>query len=173
MKIQTRIAAMFSIATLAFAAHAATNKPTASSYLVTHKADVAASAATVYAALGQVDKWWDARHTRSGKSANLKLEMRAGGCFCEAWDGSSVEHMHVLYALRDQGLRMEGGIDLLQEKAVTGILTFTLTPEAGRTHIVLTYRVRAAEAGLDASAELVDMVLADQLKGLVSYLAKK
>lgn len=166
--------ATFALATLLpLSANAATSNATSSSYLVMHSVDVAASASAVYAAIGQLDKWWDARHTYSGKSENLKLDMKAGGCFCEVWDGNSVEHMHVLYALRDQGVRMQGGLGPLQEKAALGILTFTLTPVAGKTRILLTYRVRAPEGGLNASAGLVDAVVGDQLTGLVKYLGQK
>jgi len=165
--------AMILAVAIAPLAHASTTKPTSSSYLVTHKAEVAATPAQVYAALGQPDKWWNPEHTHSGKASNLKMDMRAGGCFCESWDAGSVEHLHVIQALRDQLLRLEGGLGPLQEKAVTGILTFAMAPSGGKTQLVVTYRVRAAEANLDASSDMVDQVVGEQVTRLVSFVEKK
>jgi len=173
MKFTTRFMALAAAAAFSCAVQASSNRPTSSAYLITHKAQVSASPAAVYAALGQVDKWWSARHTYSGKPENLKLDMRGGGCFCEAWDGGSAEHARVVLALRDKTLRLEGGLGLLQEKAVTAILNFALSAEGGKTTILVTYRVRAVEGGLDASNELVDKVIGEQVEGLVGYLNRK
>src|SRR5689334_12083623 len=48
---------------------------------------IAAPADRVYAALGEVGRWWDPSHTFSRDAANLSIELRAGGCFCEAVEG--------------------------------------------------------------------------------------
>jgi len=44
---------------------------------------VAAPADRVYSALGEVGRWWSPSHTFSRDAANLSIELRAGGCFCE------------------------------------------------------------------------------------------
>lgn len=45
-----------------------------------------------------VGKWWDSEHTWSGKSANLVIQPKANGCFCEKLDnGGSVRHMSVVF----------------------------------------------------------------------------
>ena len=99
--------------------------------------------------------------------------MRGGGCFCETWDGGSVEHARVVAVMRDRLLRLEGGLGPLQEKAVTAILTFNITPDGDRTKLLVTYRVRAAEGALENSAEGVDKVLGEQVTRLVAFIERK
>ena len=42
--------------------------------------------------------WWNKEHTYSGNSANLSLDARPGGCFCERFPkGGGIEHMRVAY----------------------------------------------------------------------------
>ena len=52
----------------------------------------------LYAALGEIDRWWNGSHSYSGQAANLSLARQAGGCFCERWGNNSVEHARVVYA---------------------------------------------------------------------------
>ena len=52
---------------------------------------IAAPADRVYSAFGEIGYWWSSSHTFSRDAANLSLELRAGGCFCERLkDGGSV-----------------------------------------------------------------------------------
>ena len=57
--------------------------------------DVNAVPAVVFRAIGQVASWWDSDHTWSGSAANLSIDLRAGGCFCETLPGGAVQHMTV------------------------------------------------------------------------------
>ena len=52
-----------------------------------------------FKAFGELPAWWDPQHTYSGDSANLRLQLTPGGCFCERIpkSGGGVEHMHVAY----------------------------------------------------------------------------
>jgi hypothetical protein len=50
---------------------------------VASAATIAAPPDRVYAALGEVGRWWSPSHTFSRDAANLSIELRAGGCFCE------------------------------------------------------------------------------------------
>lgn len=150
---------------------AATSAVSPSSFLITHTAELSAPPAAAYAALGEIGKWWNGAHTYSGNAANLSLDLRAGGCFCEQWgDGSSVEHARVIYAARDKALRLEGGLGPLQELAVAGVMTFALTVVEGKTTLTFTYRVRGAEAGLDKAAPVVDKVLGEQVTRFAAYV---
>ena len=142
--------------------------------------EVAASAETTFAALGQVGRWWNPEHTYSGKAENLYLDAQATGCFCEklpkpadAPEGQrmgSVEHMHVVYADPQRGvLRMVGGLGPLQGEAVDGVLTITLKPVEGGTRIEWTYVVGGYwQADPEALAPIVDRVLAEQLGRLAA-----
>src|SRR5438105_643693 len=166
------------IATIALAiaagpAFAEATNVTPQSFLIVHKAEVTASPAAVYAAIGQVSRWWTSQHTYSGKAENLSLDLRAGGCCCEQWDGGSVQHMRVLFAERDKIVRLEGGLGPLQDRAVTAIMTFAITPAGGnKTALTVTYRVRAPDANLDKFAAPVDQVLGEAFGRLVELAGR-
>ena len=152
---------------------AETSGVSTSGYLVTHKADVSATPAQVYTALGQPGRWWNSQHTYSGKSENLVVELRAGGCFCEHWEGNSIEHARVIYAVRDKHVRMEGGLGPLQDMAVAGILNWSIALKDTKTVLTFTYRVRGADASLDKTAEIVDKVMGEQITRLVAFAEKR
>ena len=106
-------------------------------------------------------------------AANLSMETRATGCFCERWEGNSVEHGRVVYAQRDRTLRIEGALGPLQEMGATGLLQFALAPSEAGTALTVTYRVRAAEGGLEKLAAVVDRVIGEQARRLAAHVAAK
>lgn len=129
--------------------------------------------AEAYAALGRIGRWWNSEHTYSGNAANMTIELRPGGCFCETIpaDGGAIEHGRVIYARPGQTLRFEGALGPLQSEAVTGTLTWSLRAVAGGTHITQTYVVGGySRPGFAAVAPLVDQVMADQLSRLAAHL---
>ena len=59
--------------------------------------------------------WWSAAHSYSGKVANLSIDARAGGCWCERWTGAkgeanSIEHARIVMAMPGKVLRAVGGV---------------------------------------------------------------
>src|SRR5690348_7285039 len=67
-----------------------------------------ASPAVVYGRLTKIAGWWDPKHTWSGSAGNLRLEPKAGGCFCEKLsDGGSVQHGRVIFAQPGKLLRLD------------------------------------------------------------------
>ena len=59
---------------------------------------IAASPDKVYATLIEPARWWSPDHTFSGDANNLRLEAKAGGCWCETLpNGGSVTHLTVVY----------------------------------------------------------------------------
>lgn len=128
----------------------------------------ASSPDAVWQALVQLPRWWSGAHTYSGQAANLSLDARAGGCWCERWaDGQSVEHGTVLLALPGRALRLRSNLGPLQDLPVTGVLTFAISNQDGQTLLRMTYRVAGpAEAGLQKLAQAVDGVLGEQYKRL-------
>lgn len=135
-------------------------------------ATVTSPPAKVYALLARVGDWWSAEHTWSGDAKNLSLKAEAGGCFCERWAGGSVEHGRVIMALKNQTLRLDSALGPLQEYALSGILSFHLSPlEDGNTEMLVDYRVNGSSAsGLDQFAAAVDQVLGMQLERLLRYI---
>jgi uncharacterized protein YndB with AHSA1/START domain len=165
---------------LAGAAGAAVLDSADHGFTVQNTVEVAAAPGPVYAALVQrVGAWWSSDHTFSGDAANLSIDPRPGGCFCERLpDGGGVIHLTVVYADPGKLLRLRGGLGPLQGTSAAGSLTFALSPVEGsegqtpedRTRVELTYQVGGyLPDGLDGWAAAVDGVLAEQLGRLARY----
>jgi uncharacterized protein YndB with AHSA1/START domain len=129
----------------------------------------------VYAALGEIGRWWSPSHTFSRDAANLSLELHAGGCFCERLkDGGSVQHMQVVYAAPSEGLRLRGALGPLQLEGVDGTLSWTLKPAEGGTSLTQSYVVGGyIRSGMEQWAPRVDRVLEEQLQHLKSFVEEK
>ncbi len=142
-------------------------------FLVRHEATITAPPMVIYDTIvEQVGRWWSPDHTFSGDAANLTLDARPGGCFCERLPaGGGVEHMRVVYAAPGQGLRLTGALGPLQDNGLAGSLTLELLPSPGGTQVVLTYSVGGfMEDGFEAIAPAVDGVLGEQLKRLELFI---
>lgn len=142
--------------------------------------DVPASPAETWSALLAPSRWWNAKHTFSQSSANLSIDPRAGGCFCEvlpnlqspnAAPRGSAEHMRVIYLERPRALRMSGALGPLQAGAGTGTLTVILKPHEAGTRILWEYAYGGYLRGeAQSMAALTDRMLSDQLLRLGSEL---
>ena len=129
---------------------------------------VSAPPAAVYAALVTPARWWDSQHTYSGNAANLTLDAKAGGCWCERLaDGGSVLHLTVVYAAPGKGLRLRGALGPLQAMGVEGALSFSLKGGNDGTDLTVTYAVGGyAKEGFDNLSKAVDGVLGEQVARL-------
>jgi uncharacterized protein YndB with AHSA1/START domain len=163
------------IASLILAAPAAAEVTSSSPihFDIESRVTVAATPARAYEALGQLGAWWNGEHSYSGSAANMRLELWAGGCFCETLpDGGTVEHMHVVQALPGRVIRMTGALGPLQAEALTGTLTWSLRAVPEGTEITSVYLVSGHVRGDTSSyAAPVDAVLREQLERLRLYLA--
>jgi hypothetical protein len=122
-------------------------------------------------ALGQVGRWWDGEHTYSGQAANLRLGLRAGDCFCEQWEGHSIEHARVLYVRRDAMVRLQGGLGPLQALGAQGILDIGSVTTEGKRYLQLTYRVSGSpDMRLEQIAAVVDRVMGEQFRRLANFI---
>jgi uncharacterized protein YndB with AHSA1/START domain len=159
---------------LASAAHAKAKEATPASLLVEHTIATTAAPADVYRAVAQIDRWWSGKHTFSGSAANLSLEPRAGGCFCEKWADGSVEHGRVIQTQRDRLVRLSSTLGPFLDMAVSGVLTFAIAPAkepAKGTTLVVTYRVSGdASHNLKALAAPVDQVIGEQATRLGHFV---
>ena len=136
---------------------------------------IAAPPDRVYSAFGEIGHWWSSSHTFSRDAANLSLELRAGGCFCERLkDGGSVQHLQVVYAAPGQGLRLRGALGPLQMEGVDGTLAWTLKPVEGGTSVTQSYVVGGyIRSGMEQWAPRVDRVLDEQLQRLKNFVEGK
>ena len=147
---------------------------TSNGFEVATTVTIGAPADRVYA-LGEVGHWWSPSHTFSRDAANLSIELRAGGCFCERLkDGGSVQHLQVVYASPGQGLRLRGALGPLQTEGVDGALSWTLKPGEGGTSVTLSYVLGGyIRSGTEQWAPKVDRVLDEQLQRLKSFVEGK
>src|SRR6516225_9380743 len=148
---------------------------TPNGFEVVSTATISAPPDRVYAALGEVGRWWSPSHTFSRDAANLSMELRAGGCFCERLkDGGTVQHLQVVYAAPGEGLRLRGALGPLQTEGVDGTLSWTLKPAENGTNVTLSYVVGGyIRSGMEQWAPRVDRVLDEQLQRLKSFIEGK
>ncbi|WP_156841587.1 SRPBCC family protein [Novosphingobium aquimarinum] len=170
------------LAFLSFSSPALANVSEASErgFVIRQVAEVPVSAQEAWDVLVEPSRWWNPAHTFSADAANLSLDARAGGCWCEilrnpespnAAPLGSVEHLRVIYIERARALRLSGALGPLQSDAVVGTLTFQLKSEDGATRILMEYVVAGyMRTPMARMAPAVDGVLADQLSRLADRL---
>jgi len=160
------------VSLLAHSASAEIVSATSSGFEVRESLPIAARPLDIYSAIGTPDRWWSSDHTYSGRAANLRMDLRAGGCWCEKLpEGGSVQHMIVVNAQPGKLLRLRGALGPLQGLAVDGAMTWTITANSDGTTLGMTYAVGGyAKDGLDKLAEPVDRVLADQMRRLKTLI---
>ena len=126
-----------------------------------------------FAGFGRIGSWWSGEHSFSGNSANLSLELSAGGCFCERLpNGGGVQHMHVAYVEPDKRIVLTGSLGPLLFEATTGVMDVQFEPAGDGTRLTLDYRAAGFfNGGADKIAPAVDAVLGQQLVRLKAYLA--
>lgn len=148
------------------AAAAEVTSATASGFHIESETLLTAPAADAWRALTQIERWWSPAHTYSGDARNLSLQPRAGGCWCEQWGNSSVEHGRTILAMERDGaytLRLDAALGPLQAAGAQGVLTFTITPEASGARLRMSYRVSGEPGlGLEAMAAPVNAVMMEQ-----------
>lgn len=145
----------------------------AGGFVVRHERMVLAPPETTWRMLiGHVGEWWHPAHTYAGSAANLYIEERALGCFCERIGADDVVvHMTVTMLRSDALLRLTGGLGPLGLMGVDGNLTVSLLPEQDATKLALEYRVGGYDPdGLDKVAPAVDFVLGEQMDRFVRFV---
>lgn len=122
--------------------------------------------AKAYAAMVDVGKWWASDHTYSGDAANLSLEPRANGCWCEKLPaGGGVRHMGVVFVMPGKTIRLEGGLGPLQAMGVAGSMEWKFEPAEKGTKAEVRYVVGGYNpGGFKEIASGVDAVLHEQVE---------
>jgi hypothetical protein len=159
-------------AAFAAPAFAAVESSNADGFVVRHEVTVPVDKARAFQELIHPERWWNDKHTWSGSAANLSLDARAGGCWCETWDKGAAEHGTVVRLLTDESLRVRAAFGPLQAMAVNGVFDVVLHDADGGVRIEVTYRVTGpASANLDQLAAPVDGVIGEQVERLRVKLA--
>jgi Polyketide cyclase / dehydrase and lipid transport len=135
---------------------------------IVEQVHVAAAPAAVYALLITPARWWDSQHSFSGSAANLTLDAKAGGCWCETLaNGGSVLHLTVVQVMPGKSLRLRGALGPLQGMAVEGAMTFSVQGSGTGTDLKVTYVVGGyAKDGFEGLSKAVDRVLGEQVARL-------
>ena len=136
-------------------------------FQVRHTVEISAPPERVWAALIAPKGWWEPSHTFSGDAANLTLEARPGGCFCERWSGGGVQHLSVVHVRPNRHLGLWGGLGPLGFEGAAGGFVFTLKPAGAQTSLTLTYTVGGyVRSGMAQLAPAVDGMLDAQVRRL-------
>lgn len=87
----------------------------------------------LFALMASPDRWWSDDHTWSGDAANMTLDARAGGCWCEiVAGGPSVEHGRVLnFDRRRRTIVFDASLGPLQTEAIAARLQWQILPRDG------------------------------------------
>jgi uncharacterized protein YndB with AHSA1/START domain len=140
----------------------------ATGFSIKVNSEVNATPSTVFRLLSeQIGRWWDSAHTFSGSAANLIIEPRVGGCFCERLRNGGVQHMVVTRIDAPRVLVLHGGLGPLGSMGVAGALEWELEERSGRTQLQVVYNVGGYIKGdFTQLAPVVDGVIANQVKRL-------
>ena len=171
--VQFAIGAALAIAIIYSArAAAAVTDQAPNGFTVSETAHIAAPSAEIYAALLRPQDWWDSKHTFSGSAANMSLDPRAGGCWCETLpNGGSVLHMTVVFVDPNKTLRLRGALGPFQAMGVESVLTWSLAPGKDGTAVTLVNVTGGyASGGFDRFAKAADGVLAIQIAHLKQFV---
>jgi uncharacterized protein YndB with AHSA1/START domain len=138
-------------------------------FVIEERATLPVPPATAWSRLVRPALWWSSQHSWSGQAANMTIDPRAGGCFCERWAGGEAEHGRVLQAVPGKLLRLSAPLGPLQSMGVSASLSFELVAKGATTEVRLRYVV-GGNFGMDPRtlAPAVDGVLREQLARLAN-----
>lgn len=158
---------------LALPARAEVRQASANGFELENSALVQAPADKVWEAMtAGIDHWWPKDHSWWGSESTLRLDARAGGCFCELAGERQAQHLQV--ALVEPGQRLLGGLGPLQAMGLHGVAESTLEPQGQATRAVWRYTVDGyTTTDPTALAAVVDRVRARQLDGLVRWVGTR
>lgn len=144
------------------------------SLTVRQSIDVKVPPAQAYAAFGEAGRWWSKDHTYSGNAANLTLDLRPGGCFCEKIGSGGIEHLHVVLAWPGQRLVLSGLLGPMLYQGTGGIMDIEIKKAGTGSAITMTYRVSGMKDAEGAKlARQVDTVLAEQFRRYKAHVEKR
>jgi uncharacterized protein YndB with AHSA1/START domain len=164
------IAAIFAALGASSPARAEMVEVSETGFSVKEAVTVAVPPEKAFAAFVEIGKWWDPAHTYSGDSANLSIDPKPQGCFCERLPDGGVQHMTVAFVSTGKRLVLRGALGPLQTMGVSGGMTITFAAAEKGTAVTLRYVVGGHNAGgfQEVSAG-VDAVLRAQLERYRAY----
>jgi hypothetical protein len=164
------LAALFSAA--AGSAPAEVANRSENGFTLSYERAVTASDEAILAAIGRPAAWWSDAHTYSGSASNISIDLRPGGCWCEALPGGGVKHAEAVLVWPERRMiRFDAPFGPLQSIGADAVLTMTwgeAQAGPGRT-LRWTFVVNGPGAG--AMADPVDAVIGEQFGRLADHLS--
>ncbi len=136
-------------------------------YVLKQEASSDLAPADIWARLIDPASWWHPDHTYSGSSANLSLDVEAGGLWREDWDGGSVTHGTVIFVNPGVQLRLDAPFGPLQPIGAKTIWTITIAAEGAGSKVTfdeISHGVPSSK--LDELAPAVDFVKTEAIRRL-------
>jgi uncharacterized protein YndB with AHSA1/START domain len=133
---------------------------------------IAAPPDKVWAALIVPARWWSSDHSFSGSSANITIDPRVGGCWCETLpNGGGVVHMEVTHIAPPKTLVFRGALGPFYNLAADGALSFGLAANGAETDVTVVFRAGGyVKEGFQKWATAVDEVFAQQMGNLKKHV---
>jgi len=132
---------------------------------------VTASDAAILEAVGRPAAWWSDAHTYSGSASNISLDLRPGGCWCEALPGGGVKHAEAILVWPERRLiRFDAPFGPLQSIGADAVLTMSWVEPEGEPGRRLKWTFVVSGPGAGTMAEPVDGVLEEQFNRLADHL---
>ena len=138
-------------------------------FSLSYERAVTAPDEAILAAIGRPAAWWSDAHTYSGSASNITVDLRPGGCWCEALPGGGVKHAETLLVWPAQRMvRFDAPFGPLQSMGAEAVLTMSWADGvAGRT---LKWSFVVTGPGAGAMADAIDGVMSEQFGRLASHL---
>ena len=141
-------------------------------FTLTYERVVPASPEAVLEAIGRPAAWWSDAHTYSGSAANITVDLRPGGCWCEAWSGGEVKHAEAVLVWPEQRMvRFDAPFGPLREIGADAVLTVSWADSTDGAARVLKWTFVVTGPGAGAMADPVDGVMAEQFGRLADHLS--
>lgn len=133
---------------------------------------VAASPEAILNAVATPAAWWSDAHTYSGAASNISLELRPGGCWCEALPGGGVKHAEAVLVWPERRMvRFEAPFGPLQATGAAAVLTMTWAEADNGAARALKWTFVVEGTGTGAMADVIDGVIGEQFGRLADHLA--
>lgn len=157
------------LAVMATPAAAEVSNRSDNGFSLNYERAVTASDEAILAAVGRPAAWWSDAHTYSGSASNITVDLRPGGCWCEALPGGGVKHAETLLVWPAQRMvRFDAPFGPLQSMGAEAVLTMSWTGGAsGRT---LKWSFVVSGPGTGAMADVIDGVMSVQFGRLADHL---
>lgn len=166
-----RLLLVAALAVMATPAAAEVSNRSDNGFRLTHERAVTASDEAILAAIGHPARWWSDAHTYSGSASNITVDLRPGGCWCEALPGGGVKHAEtVLVWPGERMISFEAPFGPLRGIGADAILTMSWTDAPGGAERTLKWTFVVNGPGAGAMADVIDAVTAEQFGRLAAHL---